>query len=251
MPSSDGARTAGDVADPDGAVLLRATGVRRAFGAAQVLRGVDLTLRAGAMVAVAGPNGAGKTTLLRILAGLMRPTAGEVRVLGERLDRGAVAVRRAIGLLSHQSLLYDDLTLQENLTLAARLYDLPDPHARAAAGLADAGLSDRAHDLPRRLSRGLLQRAAIARALLHAPRLLLLDEPFTALDAAAAGRLRRLLRERLAAGLGVVVVTHDLAEVWELATHVAVLAAGRWVVDEPRAWSLTTFLPRYLEVTGA
>lgn len=245
MPSPDGTRAA------DGAVLLRAAGIRRAFGAAQVLRGVDVTLRAGAMVAVAGPNGAGKTTLLRILAGLMRPTAGDIHVLGAPLERGAVSARRAIGLLSHQSLLYDDLTLQENLTLAARLYDLPDPRARAAAALAEAGLADRANDLPRRLSRGLLQRAAIARALLHGPSILLLDEPFTALDAASANRLRGMLRERLLAGLGIVVVTHDLAEVWDLATHVAVLAAGRWVVDEPRTESLATFLPRYLEVTGA
>src|SRR5690349_21615597 len=103
MPSSDG-----DGAE--GPVLLRATGIRRAFGPAQVLRGVDLTVPGGALVAVAGPNGAGKSTLLRILAGLMRPTSGEVRVLGEPLERGAVAVRRTIGWLSHQSLLYDDLT---------------------------------------------------------------------------------------------------------------------------------------------
>jgi len=241
MPSSDGGEPA----------LLSAVAVRRAFGAVRVLRGVDLVVRPGEAVAIAGPNGAGKTTLLRILAGLMRPTAGDVRVLGEPLGRGAVAARRAIGLLSHQSLLYDDLTLHENLTLAARLYQLPAPHATAAAALADAGLAARANELPRRLSRGLLQRAAIARALLHRPRILLLDEPFTALDATAADHLRAALRGRLAEGLGAVVVTHQLAEIWALATHVAVMVNGRWVVNEPRTGPLEAFQSRYREVAGA
>jgi len=239
MPRSDSAET-----------LLTAAGIRRSFGSVQVLRGVSLTLRAGEAIAIAGPNGAGKTTLLRILAGLMRATAGEVHVLGERLERGSTAVRRSIGLLSHQSLLYDDLTIHENLTLAARLYGLASPRETAAAALEAAGLSARAAELPPRLSRGLLQRAAIARALLHQPRILLLDEPFTALDAAAADRLRASLRAQLAGGLGLVIVTHHLAEVWELATHVAVMTAGHWVVDEPRGGRLEEFLPRYLEAVG-
>ena len=154
-----------------------------------MLREVDLTLAPGETLAVAGPNGAGKSTLLRLVAGLMRPTAGEVRVLGRSLAGGDPDARRAVGLLSHHSLLYDDLTLAENLTFAARLYGLPNPVRVACEALQAAGLASRADDTPRRLSRGLLQRAAIARALLHRPRLLLLDEPFTALDAASADRL--------------------------------------------------------------
>ncbi len=240
MPPSNGG-------DP----LLRATGIRRAFGAVQVLRGVDLSLAAGQAIAIAGPNGAGKTTLLRILAGLMRPTAGDVQVLGEPLRRGSAAVRRAIGLLSHQSLLYDDLTLHENLAFVARLYGLPRPLDVASAALVDAGLEARAGDLPRQLSRGLLQRAAIARALLHRPRILLLDEPFTALDAAAADRLRASLRTQLSEGLGLVLVTHHLAEVWDLVTHVSVMVNGRWVLQEARSTALEHFLPRYIEVAGA
>jgi ABC-type multidrug transport system ATPase subunit len=147
--------------------------------------------------------------------------------------------------------MYDDLTLLENLTFAARLYALDRPGAVAAAALEVAGLADRADDLPRRLSRGLLQRAAIARALLHAPRLLLLDEPFTGLDATAASRLRSHLQARLAQGLGVVIVTHHLAEVWDLASRVAVLVGGRWAVDEPRAGTLDSFLPRYQALISA
>jgi heme exporter protein A len=235
----------------EGEPLLAVRGLSRAFGRVRVLRALDLTLAPGEALAVAGPNGAGKSTLLRLLAGLMRPTAGEVRILGRPLAGGDPDARRAVGLLSHHSLLYDDLTLVENLTFAARLYGLPQPGAVAHAALGAAGLAARAHDTPRRLSRGLLQRAAIARALLHRPRLLLLDEPFTALDAASAERLRDELRARRAEGLGLVIVTHHLAEVWDVATRVAVLVDGRWVCDEPRAGDLDGFLPRYREWIGA
>jgi heme exporter protein A len=235
----------------DGEPLLAARGLRRSFGRVRVLHDVSLSLAAGEVLAVAGPNGAGKSTLLRVLAGLMRPTAGEVRVLGRLLTADTPGTRRAIGLLSHHSLLYDDLTLLENLTFAARLYDLADPGAAAHQALEGAGLGSRAGDSPRKLSRGLLQRAAIARTLLHQPRLLLLDEPFTALDAASADRLRTALAARCEEGLGLVIVTHHLGEVWELATRVALLVEGRWVCDEPRAGPLTAFLARHREWIGA
>jgi ABC-type multidrug transport system ATPase subunit len=226
----------------DGAALLEARGLQRSFGRVRILHGLDLSLRPGEALAIIGPNGAGKTTLLRLLAGLLRPSAGEIRISGQR---------RSLGILLHQSLLYDDLTLLENLTFAARLYGLERPGAVAAAALEAAGLGDRAGDLPRRLSRGLLQRAALARAMLHSPRLLLLDEPFTGLDAAAAAGLRADLQRRLGQGLGLVIVTHHLAEVWELASRVAVLVGGRWAAEEPRTGTLEAFLPRYRELIGA
>jgi heme exporter protein A len=235
----------------DGEPLLAARGLRRTFGRLRVLYDIDLTLFPGEALAIAGPNGAGKSTLLRILAGLMRPTAGEVHVLGRPLAGNAAEARRALGLLSHQSLLYDDLTVRENLIFVARLYGLASPEDTARTALEAAGLMERADESPRRLSRGLLQRAAIARALLHTPRVLLLDEPFTALDAASADRLRRMLEARRADGLGLVIVTHHLAEVWELATRVAVMVEGRWVCDQPKAGPLETFLPRYREWIGA
>lgn len=235
---------------PSGPALLEARDIRRSFGRQQVLKGVDLAAGPGEAIAVVGPNGAGKSTLLRILAGIMRPSAGEVRVLGRPLRRGERSAGSAVGLLSHQSLLYDDLTLAENLSFTARLYGLAAPRETARAALEEAGLADRADDLPRRLSRGLLQRAAIARSLLHRPRVLLLDEPFTALDAAAADRLRGLLRTRLAEGLAMVLVTHDLAEAWALVTRVAVLLSGRWAADEARSGGLESFLPRYHALLG-
>jgi heme ABC exporter ATP-binding subunit CcmA len=235
----------------DGTGLLEARGLWRAYGRRQVLRGLDLAVAAGEAVAVAGPNGAGKTTLLRVLAGLARPDRGEVRLEGRPLRRDAPEVRRAVGVVSHQTLLYDDLTLHENLTFAARLYGLPTPAAAARAALDEAGLGPRADESPRRLSRGLAQRAAIARALLHRPRLLLLDEPFTALDAAASERLRAELGARRRQGLGIVLVTHQLGEAWEVATRIAVLVEGRWACDEALAGPLQAFLPRYQELIGA
>ena len=235
---------------PDG-TLLAATGLARHYGPVRALDGVDLAVRAGETLAVVGPNGAGKTTLLRVLAGLMRPTAGRVVVLGRTLGRDDPGARRPIGLLSHQSLLYSDLTVRENLRFTARLYALPDPDAATDAALAAAGIADRAGSLPRELSRGLLQRAALARALVHGPSVLLLDEPFTALDANAAAALRRLLAERVPASLATVVVTHQPTEVWELATHVGVLRAGRWALLERREGPAEGFLARYRGVLDA
>jgi heme exporter protein A len=229
----------------DGAFLLEARGLQRNFSRVRVLHGLDLSLGPAEALAVIGPNGAGKTTLLRILAGLMRPTAGEVRLLGQPLGRSTHHARRAVGFLSHQSLLYDDLTLLENLTLAARLYSMEHPLETAHAALDAAGLTDRVGELPRRLSRGLLQRAALARATLHNPRVLLLDEPFTGLDATASTRLRNDLQDRLSRGAGLILVTHTLSDAWELASRVAVLVQGRWAADEPRSGTLDSFLARY------
>jgi heme exporter protein A len=235
-------------ADPP---LLSARGLVRAFGALQVLRGVDLDVRPGELLAVVGPNGAGKTTLLRLLAGLMRPTGGEVRIHGQQLTRNSPEPRRAIGLLSHHTFLYDDLTPSENLAFTAKLYGLADAAGATRRALEEVGLTDRAHTPVRHLSRGLLQRAAIARALLHQPDILLLDEPFTGLDAPSADRFRAVLASQLARGRALVLVSHHLGEAWELATHVAVLAGGRWALDGARPADLSTFHARYTDLVHA
>jgi heme exporter protein A len=235
----------------DGAPLLEARGLRRSFGRARILRGLNLTVAPGEALAIVGPNGAGKTTLLRLLAGLLRPDAGDIQVLGQPLRADAHSARSAIGFVSHQTLLYDDLTLVENLAFTARMYGLEQPVETAVAALDAAGLGERRQERPRRLSRGLLQRAAVARALLHHPRIILMDEPFTSLDAGAAQVLRDDLHARLSRGAGLVLVTHQVAEAWELATRVAVLMHGGWAADEPRSETLESFLLRYQEMTRA
>jgi heme ABC exporter ATP-binding subunit CcmA len=228
--------------------LVEARGLTRSYGAVRALRGVDLTLRAGEVLLVLGPNGAGKSTLLRSLAGLLRPQAGTVTVAGRVLSREEPSARRPIGLLSHESLLYDELSLLENLMFVARLYDLPDARARSEAALAAQGLLDRKGERPRSLSRGMLQRAAIARALLHDPRLLLLDEPFTGLDAVAADRLRSLLAAHRTADRAMVIVTHHASEAWDLATRVGVLVAGGWALEAPRPDDQARFHLAYQEL---
>ena len=228
-----------------GGAVVQAAGLARRYGATRALAGVDLRLEPGESLLVVGPNGAGKTTLLRVLAGLLRPSAGTLEVLGRAVRADDPESRRPIGYVSHRSLLYDDLTLLENLAFAARLYGLDRPADRARAALAGMGLEARAGDSPRRLSRGMLQRAALARAFLTDPGLLLLDEPFTGLDAAAADGLRAALAARRAAGAALVLVTHQPAEAWDLATEVAALVGGRWALREPRSAAPGDFVARY------
>jgi heme ABC exporter ATP-binding subunit CcmA len=231
--------------------VVEARGLARRWGAIRALGGVDLSLAAGQLLLVLGPNGAGKSTLLRVLAGLARPHAGTVRVLGRPVGPEAPDSRRPIGLLSHQSLLYDDLTVLENLQLAASLYGLDRPREVAERALEAQGIADRRHDRPRSLSRGLQQRAAIARALLHEPSLLLLDEPFTGLDALAGDRLREQLALQRHRGRALVLVTHHASEAWDLATRVGVLNRGVWTFEGSRPADLAQFDRGYHELARA
>lgn len=205
----------------------------RAYGRRRALDGVSVALRAGECLALFGPNGAGKTTLLRILAGLLRPTRGTVKLDGEPVQ-GAAAARAQVGLLSHQSMLYAPLTVRENIQFTARLYGVADPDAAADRALDRLGMSARAEQPVRALSRGLQQRVSIARALVHGPRVLLLDEPYTGLDEAGAGTLTALLTELRDSGATLVLVTHNLAEGLALATHAAIMRAGRLIRQETR-----------------
>lgn len=213
---------------------LEAVALRRAFGPRRAVDGVSFALAPGECLALFGPNGAGKSTLLRLLGGLLKPAAGEARVAGRRVDDDP-AVRARVGLLSHHSLLYAALTARENVAFAARLHGVADPDAAALAALARLRVADRADTPVRRLSRGLQQRVSAARAVVHAPRVLLLDEPYTGLDAAGAEALTSTLVDLAAGGAALVLVTHHLDEGLALATQVAVLRAGRLVLHAPRA----------------
>ena len=205
---------------------LEVQGLTRSFGARPALEDVTLSLEPGAFLVVLGPNGAGKTTLLSILARILRPHEGRVLLDGEDWLAAPPARQREVGLASHATFLYDGLTAAENLAFYAVLYGLADADGAARRALAEAGLDALADRRAGTLSRGESQRLAITRALLHGPRLLLLDEPFAGLDPAAARRLGDTLTEVHRGGRTVILTTHDLARAPQAATHVLVLADG-------------------------
>ncbi len=196
------------------------------FGLKTVLRGLDFDVQPGEFVALLGPNGAGKTTFLRILSSLARPSLGEVKIAGYRLPGQAAAVRARLGVVSHMPLLYADLTAEENLRFYARLYGLQNPEPRIAEVLEMVGLEGRRKDLVRTYSRGMQQRLAIGRAVLHDPDVMLFDEPYTGLDQDASTMLDIVLKSVASQGRTVVMTSHDLARAEDLATRFDVLSHG-------------------------
>jgi heme exporter protein A len=206
---------------------LEVKGVWKYYGDFAALRDIGFSVLPGSSVALLGRNGAGKTTLLRILAGLSKPTEGTVTIHGGNVRDEAT--RRRVGVLGHGISLYDELSAMENLVVFGRLYGLPDPKKRAEEMLERTGL-DRVRDgLVREFSRGMRQRLAVARVFLHDPELLLLDEPFTALDDKAIAVLQSLLQDMRDRGRTIVMSTHQLREALELATHVAMIQRGQIV----------------------
>ena len=262
MQSTGDDRGETPVAGAAGTPMIALRKLTKAFGSKVALRGIDLTVAPGESVVVFGPNGAGKTTLIRILCSLSRPTSGSVQIGGLALSTHAEGIRRHLGVVSHAPLLYDSLTAEENLRFFARLYNLPDAGPRINAMLERVGLTGRRGDLVRTFSRGMVQRLAIARALIHDPEVLLLDEPDTGLDPQAAEMLHRLLAElsgrqpRAASALPdnsdaaqpppdgadlrgrsrptartIVMVTHNLERGLAMADRAIILANGRIALD--------------------
>ncbi|MGI8988223.1 MAG: heme ABC exporter ATP-binding protein CcmA [Bryobacteraceae bacterium] len=204
---------------------VEAAGVWKFFGDYPALREIELSIPSGSCVALIGRNGAGKTTLLRILGGLSRAAKGTVTVGGT--DPREAAARRRIGFIGHGISVYDDLSAIENLNLFARLYGLPQPSQAAQHWLERVGLARVKDGLVREFSRGMRQRLAVARAFVHDPAVLLLDEPFTSLDDRAIALLQKLIHEARAEGRSVIMSTHQLREALELASDVALLERGR------------------------
>jgi heme exporter protein A len=214
--------------------VVEAEGLVRAFAGRRAVDGVSFALREGECLALFGPNGAGKTTLLRLLAGLLAPSSGSCRVAGVALRDGRAA-RAQVGLVSHASMLYGALSARENVEFTARMYGLVDPRRAALRALTAMRVADRADAPVRALSRGLQQRVSIARAIVHEPRLLLCDEPYTGLDEVGSAALTVALGERREAGAALLLVTHNLGEGLALATHAAIMRRGRFMRYESRS----------------
>ncbi len=232
--------------------MIDVHGLVKTFGLKSVLRGLEFHVDRGEFVALVGPNGAGKTTFLRILASLSRPSMGEVRVAGHRLPAQAAAVRYRLGVLSHQPLLYGDLTAEENLFFYSRMYGVADLEHRVGAVLEMVGLQARRRDLVRQFSRGMQQRLAIGRAILHDPDVLLFDEPHTGLDQEAAAMLDKLLRDVAARGRTVVMTSHNLDRAADLAERIDILSRGVIAASVKRAEIDPLDLPKlYRSVTHA
>jgi heme exporter protein A len=231
--------------------LIETRGLVKAFDLLPVLRKLDLTIARGEFVALLGPNGSGKSTLIRLLAGLSKPTAGTIRIGGWELPREAHAVRGQIGLVSHKPLLYDNLTARENLQFFSRLYNLADSSTRITGLLGRVGLAKRGDDLVRAYSRGMQQRLSIARALLHKPDVLLLDEPYTGLDQDASATLDDLLAETQRDGHTILMATHQLDRAVRLASRVLILSRGVIGYDAPAsAQDASELAATYTRVTS-
>ena len=231
--------------------MIIANALTKQFGPFMALRGLDLEVRPGEFVTIVGPNGAGKTTLLRILATLSRPTQGHVSIAGHALPKGADQARRQIGLLSHKPLLYGDLTAEENLRFFGKMYDVPQLEARIVELLDQVDLIDRRQDRARTFSRGMQQRLAIARALLHDPAVVLLDEPFTGLDPHSSDRLEEQLHLLRDGQRTVVMTIHDLERGWAMCDRALVLARGKIVYEaSTKAVDVATFRSDFKRVTA-
>lgn len=232
--------------------MIEVRKLTKRFGLKTVLRGLDFQVQPGEFVALLGPNGAGKTTFLRILASLSRPSMGEVKVAGFKLPAQAAAVRARLGVVSHMPLLYSDLTAEENLVFYARMYGIQRRTLRISEVLNMVGLESRRADLVRTFSRGMQQRLAIGRAVLHDPDVILFDEPYTGLDQEASAMLDEVLKTVAARGRTVVMTSHDLVRAEDLATRFDILSHGAIAASTtPQAMGSDNLLTFYRQALAA
>lgn len=215
------------------ASAIRTKKLSKAFGTRKAVDKVSIDVPQGAFLSIFGPNGAGKTTLLRMLSTLARPTDGSAQLMGIDLKEEPDAARQHIGLISHNAMLYPDLTAEQNLLLYAKLYGLADPQARVSELLEAVELKHRRLDVVRTFSRGMTQRLSIARALIHDPDVVFLDEPYSGLDPHAVDIFDQLIAKHRE-GRTFVMVSHDLQKGFDMCTHALVLARGRVVTFGPK-----------------
>jgi heme exporter protein A len=233
---------------------IEVEGLEKSFGEHRALRGIDLAVSRGECLVVFGPNGAGKTTLLKILATLMKPSAGTVRLDGVDIREKPVEIRRRVSLVSHQTFLYDDLTVLENLRFYGKMYDVAGLEKRIREVVAWVRIESRLHDRAGTLSRGLQQRVSIARAVLHDPAILFLDEPEVGLDPRAGAMVRDVLGTVSSGSRTVVMTTHNLERGLELADRIVIIDRGKIVYradrEEVSKTDLRQVYNRYTETGG-
>ncbi len=222
----------------------------KSYGEHHALRGIDLNVKWGDILAIFGPNGAGKTTLLKVLATLVKPSAGDVSVAGFNLKQDAIMIRRRIGVVTHQTLLYDDLSAYENLRFYGKMYDVSNLRDRISQLVAQVGLESRIHDPVRTLSRGMQQRLAIARALIHDPPVLLLDEPGTGLDQHASAMFANILNSTVNKQRAVLMTSHSLEQGAALSNRIAIMADGKIAYEGSKQMDISNLRDVYYQCTG-
>ena len=230
---------------------IETQGLTKSFGNHLALRGIDLGVRQGEFVVILGPNGAGKTTLIKVLATIMNPSSGRMLIDGQNPKNNAEEIRRRIGVVTHQTFLYSNLTAFENLEFYSRMYDVPKRKERISEVAAMVGMTSRLHDRVGTLSRGMQQRLSIARSLLHKPAIMLLDEPETGLDQQAISMLWEALQVEGEKRRTIIHTTHSLERGLELCDRLLILARGEVTYERPRqALDLTDLKQAYQRCTG-
>jgi heme exporter protein A len=222
----------GSEGSPEAVIEVR--GLTRRFGRITALDGIDIIIRKGDFITVFGPNGAGKTTLIGVLSSLVKPTSGDILFSGHSIQKDFNRLRRSIGVIEHQSLLYTQLTARENLRFYGRMYGVPNLEERVETVLGEIHLRHRADDVSGTYSRGMLQRLSIARAMLHEPSIFFLDEPYSGLDQHAGDRLRDMLAKLKMEGRTILMTTHNLERGFELSDRHVIMVKGRIEYDKPR-----------------
>jgi len=231
--------------------LIVTRGLTKKIGSKQILKGVDMEIAPGEFVTCFGPNGAGKSTTLKILAMLSKPSGGQVLIDGQDTQEQGSKLRRRIGVISHNSFLYDNLTARENLEFYGRMYEVPELNKRINQLLEDVGLSYAASELVHSFSRGMQQRLSIARSLVHDPPILLMDEPYTGLDEMAKGVLNTILKQLAQSKYTVFLITHDFDQGLDQSDQALILVGGRIVYTcNPRSLKREDFRRCYLEFVG-
>jgi ABC-2 type transport system ATP-binding protein/heme exporter protein A len=213
--------------------MIEIKNISKLYGRFHALDNIDLTVGSDDFTAVLGRNGAGKTTLLKILATLLKPSGGEILINGHNIRKDSYAVLKQMGMVSHQTYIYSDLTAKENLSFYSKFYDVPHAEKKINDLLEKVGLAHRADESVRRFSRGMQQRLSIARALIHDPKILLLDEPYTGLDQKASEFLDHILLEYHGKGNCILIVTHDIERIAGIAKRAVVFDKGKVAWDRP------------------